>query len=218
MLTQVGGKFSVDGWDPKSCDVQAWLERSPWRTLEGTTYGVGEGGPTSHPALIEDVLVSRVYKMDIATFLTAERVSYRNIPRLVAHAPDEASQVFLVTQAVDEARHFEVFCNCLHECGLSPIQRDRLMEDVTTRELRRFYDLIDEQVDKGDFAGAMLAHNVVLEGMAYPIYRYEAAYWSVFAPRLTRLIKGAFADEVHHVLYGERIIPALRSVQPAAIG
>ena len=67
------------------------------------------------------------------------------------------------------------------------------MEDMTTKELRKFYDLIEEQVDRGDFAAAMMAHNIVLEGMAYPIYRYEAAYWSIFDPSLTQLIRGAFA-------------------------
>jgi len=150
--------------------------------------------------------VQRIYKLDIATFLTAERVSYQNISRLVTLAPDEHSQVFLVTQTSDEVRHFEVFCQCLASCGVDPAARNDMMESVTTREMQKFYDLIAEQTDKGDFAGAMLAHNVVLEGMAYPVYRYEAAYWSVFAPHLTRIIRGAFADEVHHVKFGESII------------
>jgi hypothetical protein len=72
--------------------------------------------------------------------------------------------------------------------------------------MQRFYDLICEQVDKGDFVGAMLAHNVILEGMAYPLYRYETRYWSRFDPALSQIIQGAFADEAHHVSFGEAIM------------
>jgi 1,2-phenylacetyl-CoA epoxidase catalytic subunit len=200
-------KYTLDGWSPPpDCDFQSWLERAPWRTLQDTNYGVSSRDKPDHPALADDVLVRRIYKLDVATFLTAERVSYQNMSRLVSLAPDEHSQVFLVTQASDEVRHFEVFCKCLSDVGLTPDERNSLMESVTTREMRKFYDLISEQTDKGDFAGAMLAHNVVLEGMAYPVYRYEAAYWSIFAPHLTRIIRGAFADEVHHVRFGESIM------------
>lgn len=199
-------KFAAEDWDPARFDVQHWLGRAPWRTLKQTHYGIGADSGPVHHAVRDDRLVNQIYKLDIATFLTAERVSYLGIAKLMQYAPDEASQVFLATQAVDEARHYEVFCQRLAEFGVSPAQRDQLMEDMTTRELRSFYDLIREQVDRGDFAAAMMAHNIVLEGMAYPIYRYEAAYWSVFDPSLTQLIRGAFADEVHHVRFGEAII------------
>jgi 1,2-phenylacetyl-CoA epoxidase catalytic subunit len=174
--------------------------------MKGTEYGVGKETADAHPAVFDDKLVNQIYKLDIATFLTAERVSYVGISKLLSHAPDEASQIFLATQTVDEARHYEIFSNRLAKFGVSPEQRDSMMEDMTTKELRKFYDLIEEQVDRGDFAAAMMAHNIVLEGMAYPIYRYEAAYWSIFDPSLTQLIRGAFADEVHHVKYGEAII------------
>src|SRR5258708_37998719 len=68
-----------------------------------------------------------------------------------------------------------------------------------------FYDLILEQVDRRDFFAACVAQNLVLEGMAYPLYRYEIKYWSKFDPGLTRTIQGAFADESHHVGFGEAI-------------
>ncbi len=199
-------KFVADDWNPDRFDVQHWLGRAAWRTLKDTEYGIGREIAPTHFAVLDDKLVNQIYKLDIATFLTAERVSYKGIAKLIQHAPDEASQIFLATQAVDEARHYEVFSERLAQFGVSPEDRDQMMEDMTTKELRAFYHLIEEQVDRGDFAAAMMAHNIVLEGMAYPIYRYEAAYWSVFDPSLTQLIRGAFADEVHHVRYGEAII------------
>ena len=199
-------KFQVDGWDARRHDFQSWLKRAPWGVLRDTEYGVRQPAPSVHPAMNEDDLVAHIHRIDIATFLTAERISYLGISRLVSVAPDEASQVFLTTQAADEARHFEVFCKRLADRGLTPDERNDLMETVTTPAMRKFYDLINEQVDKSDFAAAMLAHNIVLEGMAYPVYRYEQAYWSVFDPLLSQLIKGAFSDEVNHVGFGEAII------------
>lgn len=196
-------KFTDDGWDTGKFDVQSWLQRAPWKTLKDTTYGVKDGALEPHHALWEDKLLAEIYKIDLATFLTAEQLSVNGISKLVSHAPDEASAIFLATQAVDEARHFEIFSRRLADFGVTPEQRNAMMKKVTTPEMRKFYDLIAEQVDKGRVAEAMLSHNIILEGMAYPVYRYETAYWSVFDPQLSAMIRGAFADEVHHVAFGE---------------
>jgi hypothetical protein len=83
------------------------------------------------------------------------------------------------------------------------------MQRVTTRQMQQFYDLIGEQVDRGDYVTALLAHNIILEGMAYPVYRYEIKYWSRLDPGLSQIIQGAFADEVHHVSYGEAYVRML---------
>ncbi len=205
-LNRKNEKFANNGWDTAQFDVQTWLERAPWRTLRDTEYGVKNNAPKPHPALWEDKLVSEIYKIDLATFLTAERISMSGISKLVSCAPDEASSVFLATQAADEARHFEIFSRRLADFDVGPEQRNEMMKKVTTPEMQKFYDLIAEQVDREDFAAAMLSHNIILEGMAYPVYRYESAYWSVFDPQLSAMIRGAFADEVHHVAYGEAIM------------
>jgi hypothetical protein len=75
--------------------------------------------------------------------------------------------------------------------------------------MRQFYDLIGEQVDRKDYVAALIAHNVILEGMAYPVYRYEIKYWSRLDAGLSQMIQGAFADEVHHVSYGEAYVRSL---------
>ncbi len=198
--------FLTGPWDNGTFGVQTWLERTPWRTLRGSTYGcAGDVAPPSE-RLWEDPLLNQIYKLDIATFLTAEKLSVEGISSLVAKAPDEASQVFMATQALDESRHFEVFSRRLADFGVSPEERNALMSRVTTPQMRRFYDLIREQVDRGDYIAAMVAHNIILEGMAYPVYRYEIKYWSRLDPGLSQIIQGAFADEVHHVSYGEALI------------
>lgn len=193
-------------WDNGTFGVQTWLERTPWRTLRDSTYGARNDVPPPSERLWEDPLLNQIYKLDIATFLTAEKLSMDGISSLVAKAPDEASAVFMATQALDESRHFEVFSRRMADFGVSPEQRNALMQRVTTPQMARFYDLIREQVDKGDYIAAMIAHNIVLEGMAYPVYRYEIKYWSRLDPGLSQIIQGAFADEVHHVSYGEALI------------
>jgi hypothetical protein len=196
--------LTAGDWQTRDYSIQSWLQRTPWRNLKGTTYGAGNEEP--HPVLWDDPLILEIYKLDIATFLTAEQVSVDGISKLVSMAPDEASQIFLATQTLDEARHYEVFCRRMADMGVAPAERQALVERVNTRELRAFYDLIREQVDRRDVVAAMVAHNIILEGMAYPIYRYEIKYWSRLDPALSRIIQGAFADEVHHVGFGEAFV------------
>lgn len=201
--------FTTGAWDNGTFGVQTWLERTPWRTLRDSTYGAREDVPPPSELLWEDPLLNQIYKLDIATFLTAEKISVDGISKLVSVAPDEASRIFMATQALDEARHFEVFSRRLADFGVLPAERQSLMQRVTTKEMRQFYDLIGEQVDRGDYVSALIAHNVILEGMAYPVYRYEIKYWSRLDPGLSQIIQGAFADEVHHVSYGEAYVREL---------
>jgi len=201
--------FTSGPWDNGTFGVQTWLERTPWRTLRDSTYGCSEDIAPPNPLLWQDPLLNQIYKLDIATFLTAEKISVDGISRLVSLAPDEASRIFMATQALDEARHFEVFSRRLADFGVGPLERNGLMDRVTTKEMRQFYDLINEQVDRKDYVSALLAHNVILEGMAYPVYRYEIKYWSRLDPGLSQVIQGAFADEVHHVSYGEAYVRSL---------
>jgi hypothetical protein len=195
--------YPAQSWDNGQWDVQRWLQRSPWRILKDTDYG--RGTEQAHPALFEDPLLRKVYLMDLALFIGAEQTSYRAVAGMVTCAPDELSQMHLGTQVIDECRHFEVFCKRVADFDVTPEKRAALVRRYTTPSLRAFYDLILEQVDRRDFYAASIAQNLILEGMAYPLYRYEIKYWSRFDPGLSRTIRGAFADEVHHVGFGEAI-------------
>ena len=192
--------------DERRWSIQSWFERTAWKTLHGTRYGRPADEACPSPHLWDDPLLRQIYLLDIASFITAERTSMLAVSGMVGLAPDEATQVHLSTQVMDEARHYEVFCRRLADFGIKPAQREQLEGQVTTRAMRNFYDLIHEQVDKRDFIGASLAQNITMEGMAYPIYRYEIKYWSRFDPSLSRIIRGAFADEAHHVGFGEAVV------------
>jgi hypothetical protein len=196
----LGEKLEDARWN-----TQSWLERTAWRSLKDTKFGRPMSGAAEHPALHTDALLRKVYMLDLALFIGAERASYTAVSGMVGMAPDEQSQMQLGTQVFDECRHFEVFCKRMADFGVTPEQRNRLVDQYTTKSLRSFYNLIHEQVDRKDFLASCVAQNLILEGMAYPMYRYEIKYWSRFDPGLTRTIQGAFADESHHVGFGEVI-------------
>ena len=198
--------FADAAADEKRWSIQSWFEHTAWKTLHGTRYGRPADEACPSPHLWDDPLLRQIYLLDIASFITAERVSMEAVAGMIGFAPDEATQIHLSTQVLDEARHYEVFCRRLADFGLTPEQRKRLEKQVTTKAMLAFYDLILEQVDKRDFIAASLAQNITLEGMAYPIYRYEIRYWSRFDPSLSRIIRGAFADEAHHVGFGEAVV------------
>jgi hypothetical protein len=198
--------FTEQAWDDGRWNVQQWLERTAWRTLKGTEYGHAPVQRDVLPELFSDGLMRQVCLIDIATFIGAERTSFEAVAGLLRCAPDENSKIFLGTQVLDECRHYEIFCRRMADFGVTPEKRETLVKRYTTPAIRKFYDLLLEQVDKGDFIAGSLAQNIVMEGMAYPLYRYQIKYWSKIDPSLSQMIRGAFADEVHHVSYGEAII------------
>lgn len=195
--------FAVTDWDNGSWSIQRWLERTAWKTLRDTEYGRAKRETGILPDLFSDPLLQQVYLIDVAIFIGGERTSIEAVAGLLRCAPDDASRTYLGTQVLDECRHYEVFCRRMADFGITPEKRDTLVKRYTTPAVRKFYDLILEQVDRGDFVAGSLAQNVIMEGMAYPLYRYEIKYWSKIDPSLSQIIKGAFADEAHHVGFGE---------------
>lgn len=202
-------------WDNGKFSVQSWLKAVPGRRLKDTAYGMSPENEAPHPAVFEDPLLQSVIKMDIATFLIAERHSVRNTARMIPLAPDENAEIFLATQVMDEARHFEVFSRRMADLGVSPEQREKLMTQYTTPAMAKLFDLIDEQIDKKDFIGSAIGQNLILEGMAFPVYRYESRYWSRMDPGLSEIIRGAFADEVQHTGFGENFLRTYVERNPA---
>jgi hypothetical protein len=202
-------------WDNGSWTVQKWLERTAWHGLRGTQYGHGVEEKDIHPALFEDPLLRQIYLIDVCVFLGAERVSCDSVAGLLRCAPDESAKMFLGTQVLDECRHYEIFCRRVADFGVSPEQREKFVERYTTPAIRKFYALVLEQADKKDFLAGSIAQNLIMEGMAYPLYRYEIKYWERIDPSLSQMIRGAFADESHHVTFGESIIRQhLKGVDP----
>jgi hypothetical protein len=181
------------------------MKNVPRGYLAETTYGRPEGAGVP-PELQEQSMLRQVCLMDLALFMAAERVSTQVASGLTRLAPDEASLAFLATQTLDEARHFEAFAKRFAELGLAPERRERLAANLLSKAYREFFDLLLEAVDKGDFEAGVVGLNIILEGMASPLYGYEMRYWGPFDPGLVAIIEGAFRDECRHVGFGEKCI------------
>ena len=80
------------------------------------------------------------------------------------------------------------------------------MDAILIPPLRSFIDLCYEVADAGRFAEGLVLMNLVLEGMAYPLYSYEVRYWQPIDPYLAALIESAFADESRHVALGAALV------------
>jgi hypothetical protein len=187
------GQFSID----------KWMRAVPGGYLEGTRNGITPG--LEVPELLQKEGPLRdVYIMDLALFCAAERTGVKVAAGMARLADDEASIAFLAAQTLDEARHFEAFAARAAELGLPPEVRDTLGLDIMPGAYRRFLDTLLEAVDAGDAEAGLIGLNVILEGMAFPLYEYEMRYWAPFDPGLVQLVDGAFKDECRHVGFGEK--------------
>lgn len=189
------GRFSID----------RWLETAPRGYLEGLSFGHSPNAEI--PGEIQEQgMLRQVYLMDLALFIAAERVATKVASGLTRLAKDEASMIFLASQTVDEARHFESFAHRFEELGLHSEKREKLAKDLISPAYRDFLDLLLEMTDAGDFEAGVVGLNIILEGMAFPLYEYEMRYWRPFDPGLVEIIDGAFRDECRHVGFGEKYL------------
>ena len=104
-----------------------------------------------------------------------------------ASAPTPDALAFAAQQTLDEARHHEMFARRL---ALSTAAWGTRAggDEILIPPLRKFIDLCYEVADRGAFVDGLVLTNLVLEGMAYPLYGYEERYWKPVDPYLARLI------------------------------
>jgi hypothetical protein len=200
--------FKLD-WSGGRHSVEYWLKRTAQGSLQDKEWGLPEGVAGLSDRVRDDPLLQMVYTIDLCTFIHGERISLEAVSSAIGFAPSEECAIFLATQALDEARHLEVFTQRLYGIGLDREKKNSLVERFNTKGVKRFHDLIREYLDKKDFLASTIAMNVILEGLAYPIYRYETKYWSRLDPGLSALIAGAFHDEVQHVNFGVALVKSL---------
>ena len=164
----------------------------------------GLGSPLPEPIARERSL-SEVHRLDLSLFVVFEEAALRVSGALVRRAPTPEALAFAAQQTLDEARHHEIFARRLATSTAAWGTR-AACDDILIPPLRRFLDLCYEVADRGDFVEGLVLTNLVLEGMAYPLYAYEQRYWDPVDPYLARLIASAFADETRHVAFGAALV------------
>ncbi|MDF1666567.1 MAG: ferritin-like domain-containing protein, partial [Planctomycetota bacterium] len=153
----------ADDFNFANFSIDRWLNVVPGGYLKGMSFG--HSPKAGIPEEIkEQSMLRQVYLMDLALFIAAERVATQVASGLVGLAPDESSLVFLASQTLDEARHFEAFANRFDELGLPPEKREKLASDFISPAYRDFLDLLLETTDAGDFEAGIVGLNIILEG------------------------------------------------------
>ena len=157
--------------------------------------------------------LGEVHRLDLALFVVFEEASLRVSGALVRRAPHASALAFAAQQTLDEARHHELFRARLLQTGPRAAAS---VEAIVTPPLRRFLDHCFEVADGGSFVEALTLMNLVLEGMAYPLYSYERRYWAPIDPYLAELVRAAYADETRHVAFGAALVRQLLDDDAAA--
>jgi hypothetical protein len=159
--------------------------------------------------------LSEVHRLDLCLFVVFEEAALRVSGALTRHAPTAEALAFAAQQALDEARHHEMFRRRL-TASVRASGASARVDDIVVPPLRRFLEHCYETADGGRFVEGLVLMNLVLEGMAHPLYAYEQRYWQPADPFLTRLIASAFADETRHVALGSATVRAFLDGDPGA--
>jgi hypothetical protein len=198
--------YSIGRWTGVVASTQWTREAAALATL-------GEPLPER---LLQSRALAEVHRLDLALFVVFEDASLRVSGALTRRAPTLDALSFSAQQTLDEAHHHEVFRRRLDLASAAlGLGADAALEAILIPPLRSFLERAYEVADAGSFIEAMVLINLVLEGMAYPLYAYEERYWQPVDPYLARLIRGAFTDETRHVAFGASLVHALLADDPS---
>jgi hypothetical protein len=190
--------------------VGHWWRRVPSRQWPREAEKLETLGEALSPLFSESRPLAEVHRLDLALFVVFEEAALRVSGALTRKAPQQAALSFAAQQTLDEAHHYEMFLRRSDKsralCGLPP---GSVETAILTPPLRRFIDRCYEIADGGSFTEGLTMVNLLLEGMAYPLYAYEERYWRPLDPYLSRLVHGAFVDETRHVTFGAELCRSL---------
>ena len=196
--------------------ISRWLDSvvsDQWAREGRALDALGEDLPE---LILSSAPLAEVHRLDLALFVVFEEASLRVSGALTRLAPSVDALNFSAQQTLDEARHHEVFRRRLDlasaACGQDLAAST---EAILTPPLRSFIQRCYEVADGGSFIDGMVLTNLVLEGMAHPLYSYEERYWKPVDPYLARLVRGAFIDETRHVAFGADVVRTLLLDDPA---
>lgn len=201
---------------PVDLSIARWVDVVAAGQWAREGHGLAAVGESIPERILGSPPLAEAHRLDLALFVVFEEVALRVSGALTRLAPDDDTLKFAAQQTLDEARHYEMFRRRL---DLASAGSDQAGADLTGTilipPLRRFMERCYEVADGGSFVDGMVLTNLVLEGMAYPLYAYEERYWKPVDPFLARLVRAAFIDETRHVAFGAGLVRALLRDDPA---
>ncbi len=126
--------------------IQSWLESCPQAYLMDTEYGhpIGE---TESDVVLEDPVFREQAIRTTTQLIVGERCALAASSGLVGCAPDPASQCFLATQTLDEARHVEIFTQRLLDLGVKKREIEDVIVQHANPNLVNFAEVLLVKVD-----------------------------------------------------------------------
>ena len=195
--------------------IARWQQAVPakqWRRDDLELEALGAELPQ---AILDSPPLAEVHRLDLALFVVFEEAALRVSGALTRSAPNLDAMNFSAQQTLDEARHHEIFHRRLelasHALG---VQVDDARDAILIPPLKRFLERCYEVADRGSFVEALVLMNLVLEGMAHPVYAYEERYWKPIDPYLAQLVRSSFIDESRHVAFGAATVKSLLAEHP----
>jgi len=143
---------------------------------------------------------AELFQRCFAHFVSGEEISLSCATQLSAMAPDRASSQYLLIQAGEEEAHLEHFRTKLLQFGLP---EDKLAGHVSP-SFKRFGEAIQRRLDAGDYVGALVGNNVVVEGLAILLLEMGCRDMRANSDELTKFLDFVLEDERHHCRFGER--------------
>lgn len=169
--------------------VEGYLNEHP--------YGVD---PRTPPPQLEeserDALITT-----LSTYCVGEAAALDGASGMIAFAPNHPAKIFLATQAVDEARHLEVFLHRLSELGV--IDAGAHFESRANPSLLAFRERLLDFVAARDWEASVFAQNVILESMEFAAFH---SHMKSADPRTREILSGVLKDERRHIGFGENDI------------
>lgn len=194
--------------DPRECGIDYWIANVAQGTLKGLVRG---RRPESHapdflrePGSLRDSLVS-----EFAFRSLTEEAATKACALVAAAADDVAGLEFYTTQALDEARHAQVFRDHLLDLGIAAgdvrstiesfagADRDRILEPLWSWGVPAF---------QGAFVNGVAIVTILLEGVLAPTTELSERKWKPISPATADVERGACVDEIRHLAAGSWFI------------
>jgi hypothetical protein len=195
----------------RDCDLAYWLTAVTQGTLRGraaTGHSTAAITPAfmCRPGPLRDALV-----LELGWRSVAEERATQTLAYFVAEAPGIPEMEFYATQVLDEARHAMVFRNHLVELGVPAEHLHEIIAELSADFTTEILDPIAEFVvrtvrDEHDFAGAVAAFTIVVEGVLAPAAELSERKWDRLDPAAGEISRGAAIDEIRHLAVGSSIV------------
>lgn len=134
----------------------------------------------------------------LSTYCVGEIAALDGASGMIGFAPSRQAKIFLATQAVDEARHLEVFLHRLAELGVRDAEAE--FETRANRNLIAFRKRLIEFVEAKDWEASVFAQNVILESMEFAAFH---THMQSADSRTAEMLAGVLKDERRHMGFGE---------------